>query len=80
MNNITKLSELKQGETCVVQSVTLQAGLRQRLRDLGLCPGNDVVCAYIAPSGSPIAFWVKGALIALRREDCAQIRGIYCCG
>lgn len=73
------LSELKTGDCMTVQSIALYTGLHQRLRDLGILPGSKVVCAYIAPSGSPIAFWVKGALIALRSSDCRCIKGVRCC-
>ncbi len=68
------LSCLKQGDRCVIQTLALYSGQRRRLRDLGLRPGVEVACAHIAPSGSPMAFWVKGALIALRTEDCRRIR------
>lgn len=77
---IVQLSELKQGESCVIKSVDLHGGLRQRLLDLGLFPGSLVACAYVAPSGSPIAFWIKGTLIALRYKDCLQIQGECSCG
>lgn len=72
------LSELKQGDCVLVQSVDLYAGLRRRLQDLGMLPGSKIICAYIAPSGSPMAFWIKGALIALRCGDCRHIRGLRC--
>ncbi len=61
-------------ECCVIQGVDLPEGQRRRLRDLGLLPGANIRCGVIAPSGSPMAFWIKGALIALRVEDCRQIR------
>ena len=73
------LSELNTGDCLVVQTLSLCTDFRQRLQDLGMLPGSSVVCAYIAPSGSPMAFWVKGALIALRKDDCCRIRGVRCC-
>lgn len=77
MNEIC-LSDLKKGDCCTLQSVALYSGQRRRLQDLGMMPGCEIVCAYIAPSGSPMAFWVKGALIALRRTDCRKIWGRRC--
>lgn len=73
MNEIA-LSCLRAGECGVIQSLSLYSGKRRRLRDLGLLPGTVVRCAHVAPSGSPMAFWMKGALIALRKEDCCRIR------
>lgn len=77
--NETYLSELKIGDCCIVQSINLYAQQKRRLQDLGMLSGCKVVCGYIAPSGSPMAFWLKGTLIALRKSDCRKIGGI-CCG
>lgn len=73
MNEIA-LSCLRTGECGVIQSLNFYSGKRRRLRDLGLLPGAKVRCVRIAPAGSPMAFWIKGALIALRKEDCRRIR------
>ena len=74
----TYLSELKTGDRFAVRSVALCEEQKRRLQDLGMLPGSQVVCGYIAPSGSPMAFWLKGALIALRKRDCERIGGIRC--
>ena len=73
------LSELRNGDCFEIHSLDLYPTLKQRLLDLGMIPGKRIQCAYVAPSGSPMAFWVKGALIALRLCDCSQIQGIKCC-
>ena len=72
------LSELNTGDCCVLQSIELYSSHRRRLQDLGMLPGSCISCAYIAPSGSPMAFWVKGALIALRAADCSKIKVVRC--
>lgn len=72
------LSELKKGDCCYLQSIELYSRQRRRLQDLGMLTGSRIDCAYIAPAGSPMAFWVKGALIALRSDDCSGIRVIRC--
>lgn len=73
------LSELKTGDCVIVQSIDLYTSHSRRLQDLGFVPNSKIRCAYIAPSGSPMAFWVKGALIALRKDDCQNIRSVRCC-
>lgn len=77
MNEIA-LSCLRQGDRCIIQSLGLYSGQRRRLRDLGMLPGTVITCAHIAPSGTPMAFWIKGAMIALRTEDCRRIRVTRC--
>ncbi len=76
--DLMMLSELKPGEACEIRELRLYGGMRRRLRDLGLLPGVRLQCAFTAPSGSPMAFWVKGAMIALRKNDCKRIAGYRC--
>ncbi|MBE6933187.1 MAG: ferrous iron transport protein A [Ruminococcaceae bacterium] len=52
-----------------VIDVTLSGMLRRRLFDLGVIPGAVIRRRYTAPSGSPIAFEVQGAIVALRKAD-----------
>ena len=53
--------------------ICVEGALRRRLFDLGLIPGTFISCRCVAPAGSPMAFTVRGAAIALRRCDAAQI-------
>ena len=46
---------------------------RRRLLDLGLTPGASVVCLYAAPSGNPRAYYIRGAVIALRNQDASCV-------
>jgi DtxR family Mn-dependent transcriptional regulator len=50
---------------------------RRRLLDLGIVPGTVVRAEMISPSGDPIAYRVRGALIALRREQSELIRIVH---
>lgn len=67
------LSEVLPGQTARVAEIRLEGALRRRLFDLGLIPGTLVSCRCVAPSGSPLAFTVRGAAITLRRCDASQI-------
>ena len=67
------LSQLKPGEKGRIKEINQYSAVRRRLRDMGFVPGADLICVFAAPSGSPIAFYVKGAIVALRREDSIQI-------
>ena len=67
------LSELAPGEAGRISEIRITGALRRRLLDLGMIPQTLVACRNLAPSGSPLAFWVRGAVIALRRRDAAKI-------
>lgn len=67
------LSGLRQGQSAVVTEVTLHGEMRRRIYDLGLIPGTCVERLQTAPAGSPIAYEVRGAVIALRRCDAQKI-------
>ena len=41
--------------------------------DLGFIPGAPVSALQAAPWGDPVAYGVRGAVIALRREDARRI-------
>ena len=42
---------------------------RRRLLDLGLTPGTIVEAEFRSPGGDPMAFMIRGAIIALRHEQ-----------
>jgi DtxR family Mn-dependent transcriptional regulator len=68
-----KLSSLKPGEAGRVIALRCEGFNRRRLLDLGLTPGTVVECAFPGPAGEPRAYRVRGALIALRREQGDEI-------
>lgn len=66
-------AQLPFGAVGVVIEICLQGPMRRRLLDLGIVPGARLRRCYTAPSGSPIAYEVNGAVLALRKDDAAQI-------
>lgn len=70
--NILSLSDLPVGKTVVVEEILLSGAMRLRLMELGLVPGTRVRCVHRAPSGSPGAYAVRGAVIAIRKSDAAR--------
>ena len=75
---VLRLYDIHPGETCRILDICHSRSEMYRLMELGFLPGASVRCEILAPSGSPIVFWVNGALIALRRSDCAQIGVLVC--
>jgi len=46
---------------------------RRRLMDLGLIPGTIVAAEMDSPMGDPTAYRIRGALIALRKDQAGLI-------
>ncbi len=69
------LSSLKPGQQAQIKALSprLRGAERRRMMDLGLLPGTHIEAAMISPSGDPTAYRVRGALIALRKEQAALI-------
>lgn len=67
------LAELPIGEKGCVASLTSVGNSRQRMLDLGLVPGTIIEAVLQSPSGGVTAYLIRGALIAIRREDAIKI-------
>ncbi len=67
--NATSLDLLAEGQQARVGEIYAQGALRRRLQDIGLTPGTRVRCLQKSPAGDPVAYLIRGAAIALRRED-----------
>ena len=67
----TPLSSLKPGETAHVVSLSprIRGVERRRLMDLGLLPGTEIRTELVSAGGDPVAYRIRGALIALRRKQ-----------
>ena len=70
---LTSLSAGERGKVLLISGAC--RGLeRRRLMDLGILPGTVIESEMMSPSGDPTAYRVRGALIALRKEQASQIR------
>lgn len=67
------LFSLPEGSVGVVRAIGLERDARRRLMDLGFTAGARVTSLFSAPSGDPRAYMVRGAVIALRRQDAAAV-------
>ncbi len=70
------LADLDQRESGKVVRIspTCRGLERRRFMDLGIIPGTVIEMETRSPGGDPTAFRIRGALIALRREQAAQIQ------
>ena len=72
-NNLIALNELPVGTFCRVKQLISQGGARRRLLDLGLIYNTLVESLRKSPAGDPIAYQIRGAVIALRAEEASTI-------
>lgn len=71
-----RLSGLEPGESAKVVSISpfLRPQERRRMLDLGLIPGTEVQAEIRSPAGDPTGYRIRGAVIALRREQADQVQ------
>lgn len=70
------LSALRPGEEGEVIRISRRCrGLaRRRLMDLGILPGTSILAEMKSPGGDPTAYRIRGAMIAIRKEQADQIQ------
>ena len=66
------LNDIKPGQRAHVKELTA-CGIRRRLLDIGLVEDTEVECLGQSPLGDPCAYLIRGAVIAIRSEDCRGI-------
>ncbi len=71
---IRTLAMLEEGECARVCSFCMEPALARRLEDMGLIKGTLVHCLQKNHSGGLAAYRIRGAVIALRRQDAGGIR------
>lgn len=67
------LNNLPVGKRAMVSSLTASGIERRRMVDLGLVNGASIEALHKSPTGDPTAYFIMGAVIALRDEDAKKI-------
>lgn len=67
------LSSLDVGQSGTVNDLKVEGAMLRRLLDIGIVSGTKLSCVMKSPLGDPTAYLVRGALIALRKEDSEKI-------
>lgn len=69
------LSDLKYNQFARVAKLneSCQGFERFRLLDLGIVPGTEIRLALDNPLNDPLGYWIRGAVIALRKEQSDKI-------
>lgn len=71
---VNALCDMSTGQRARVVGVPGNGAMSRRLLDVGFTPGAAVTCLFQAPCGDPRAYLVRGAVIALRREDARAVQ------
>jgi len=61
------------GSFAIVKELLSDGSSRRRMLDLGLIQNTEVESLRRSPSGDPIAYQIRGAVIALRSEEASKV-------
>ena len=69
------LTDLQTGESGIVIGIApgCQGAQRHRLLDLGVVPGTEIGAEMVSAAGDPVAYRIRGAMIALRHRQAQWI-------
>ena len=74
LSEFISMSQLKSGEYGRILHIGLEDTMRRRLQDLGMSPGTQVECVGVSPLGDPVAYRIRGAVVALRKSESSEIQ------
>jgi Fe2+ transport system protein FeoA len=74
VRQVSVLSELKVGQTAVLEALDLPESVQNHLMHMGFVPDALVTTLRRAPAGDPTVYSIDGMEIALRHETAEAIR------
>lgn len=72
-NAITTLDLLPIGSVGKVKHLNAEGSIKRRFLDLGLINDTEVQALQKSPAGDPIAYYIRGTVIALRLKEAAKV-------
>ncbi|HGY91667.1 MAG TPA: ferrous iron transport protein A [Planctomycetes bacterium] len=73
-NEIRSLSDLRIGESGVIDDILAPRSLTRRLLEMGLTGGTRLELIRLAPLGDPLEVSVRGYRLTLRRDEAQAVR------
>ncbi len=73
MNETKTLDQVKISEKVKIETINTEDTIKRRLLDMGMIEGTTIECVLQSPLKDPIAYFVRGTLIALRKDDSKNI-------
>ena len=67
------LSDIKVGDKVIIKKVDANDNIKRRLLDIGLIEGTKVECVLKSFFNDPLAYLIRGTIIAIRKEDSNKI-------
>ncbi|MBE6144679.1 MAG: ferrous iron transport protein A [Firmicutes bacterium] len=67
------LSDASLGSCYIIKKINVDGSIKRRLLDIGMIEGTKVENVLVSPFGDPMAFLIRGAVIALRNEVTSKI-------
>jgi Fe2+ transport system protein FeoA len=67
------LNRLAVGQRGKVLKISAEPGIKRRLLDMGIVPGQEIGVERVAPLGDPVDILVKGYHLTLRRKEASCI-------
>lgn len=67
------LNDIAFGSSAIVKKLHTQGALKQRIMDMGVTKGAEVVLVKSAPLGDPLEIRVRGYELSLRKSDAEKI-------
>ena len=67
------MKDMIPGQKAMVRKILSEESLKQRFWDIGLTEGTVIECVGESPSGDSAAYRIRGAVIAVRRTDGADV-------
>lgn len=66
-------AELKHGEKAIISDISTSNPSYKRLIEIGFTPGQEIELVNTSVFDDPLAFSVRGTLIAIRRNEAGCI-------
>ena len=68
------MSQMYPGQRAVVCKMEAAGAMRRRLLDIGLIENTEIECVGKSPMGDPLAFQIRGAVMAIRKKEAEKVR------
>ena len=67
------LNEISLDSDVKINEIRIKSDIKHRLMDLGIIKNSIIRPVFKSPSGDPVAYLVKGTVIALRQQTTSKI-------